>query len=169
MVRVPNGRLFLRAGITSLRADLKKVSFDSGSLVWHSPTEPVASCRCQERSALRTYFGGHYDPVQVFYPKRSRLIRPTNRCHTIYTEGAYVFGHNVTWPYNWKSGKKEDEDDLEPRSSGDSSDSGFREDLAQASIDQSSQSNVSVTDMTILSPPQSDPSTTRSSEPPLTP
>jgi hypothetical protein len=162
---LPKGRYYLAAS----GADLKKVSFDSGSLVWHSPTEPVASCRCQERSALRTYFGGHYDPVQVFYPKRSRLIRPTNRCHTIYTDGAYVFGHNVTRPYNWKAGKKEDEDDLEPRSSGDSSDSGFREDLAQASIDQSSQSNVSVTDTTILSPLQSDPSTARSSEPPLTP
>lgn len=149
-------------------ADLENISFDSGRLVWHSPTEPIARCRCQGGSAFRPHFGGHHDPVQVFYPKRSRLILPTNRCHTIHTDGAYVFGHNVTWPYNWKAGRNEDEDDLEERSSGDSSHSRFREDLAQASTHQSSQSSVSGTDSTMISPLQSDLLTTRSSEPPLT-
>lgn len=150
-------------------ADLEKISFDSGRLVWHSPTEPIAPCHCQGHSLLRPHFGGHHDPVQVFYPKRSRLILPTNRCDTIHTDGAYVFGHNVTWPYNWKAGKKEDEDDLEERSSGDSSDSGFREDFARASVDQSSESSVSGTDATTLSPLQSNLLTTRLSERPLTP
>lgn len=102
-------------------ADLEKFSLDSGRLIWHSPTEPVMSCRCQERSASSPDFGGHHDPVQVFYPKRSRLILPTRRCHTIYTDGAYVFGHNVTWPYNWKAGRNENEEDLEEGSSSHSS------------------------------------------------
>lgn len=147
-------------------ADLDKISFDSGRLVWHSPTEPIASCRCQGRSLLRPRFGGHHDPVQVFYPKRSRLILPTKRCDKIHTDGAYVFGHNVTWPYNWKAGKHEDEDDLEERKSGDPSDSRLREDFAQAAIDQSPQSSVIAT---TPSPLQSDLLTTRSSEPSLTP
>lgn len=152
-------------------ADLEKVSFDSGRLVWHSPTEPVTSCHCQGRLPFRPHssFGRHHDPVQVFYPRRSRLILPTNRPNTIYTDGAYVFGHNIAWPYSWKPGRHEDEDDLEERSSGDSSDSGFREGLSRAFMDQSSQSSYSGTDATMLSPIQSGLLTTPSADPPLTP
>lgn len=174
---LPKNKYYLAAG----GLDLESVKLDPGRLVWHSPAEPVAPCQCQGRSALKSTFGssGHHDPVQVFYPKRSRHVLPINRPVTIHSGGAYVFGHNVTWRYRWKAGKDEGGEDLEvegdpissvprvERTSHHSAETDSRSSQATGwpTVAHSSQSHGSATDAATPSSLPSGPSTTLLSQP----
>lgn len=131
--------------------DLENVKFNPRQLVWHSPASPIASCPCQGRSTLLPKLGGsHHDPVQVFYPKMSRLIRAINTpdMATIHTEGAYVFGYNITWPYRWRPGRHKDGEDIEESSI--SSTHGER--IPGISIEPCSQSSTSETGSYVVTP-----------------
>ena len=89
-------------------------------LLWHSPDRLFARCYCQGqniRQTLTRVLRSHHDPVQVFYPKRSRLILKAERPDGLCNSGAIIFGHNVSWPYRWRERLTKDvnveEEDLE--------------------------------------------------------
>lgn len=111
---LPKGQSYLAAS----GFDLAKVKFHRLGLVWHCPVQPVTPCRCQDHGAQKLFVsltrGSHHDPVQFFWPKKSRHILPLRKPETINVDGAYVFGHNFTWSrYRWKAQKDDNEEDLE--------------------------------------------------------
>jgi hypothetical protein len=116
--RLPTQKYYLGASVFDLnnimkkfgdkRADPPRIVHD---LLWHCPGDVVAPCRCQghgPRQMIRRAFRRHHDPVQVFYPKRSRLILPIRGPDMLEDGGAVVFGHSVEWPYRWRENGNED-------------------------------------------------------------
>ena len=92
-------------------------------LIWHSPHDPFAHCRCLGRNTFSRRFksaGTHHNPVQVFCPKRSKIFSKVRTPGNMGDSGAVVFGHNISWPYRWKETKSKDdaEDVLEQVSPG---------------------------------------------------
>ncbi len=82
-------------------------------LIWHCPAGMVARCQCQKHAGGSRFLGKfirHHDPVQGFYPRKSRFIRPLKGPGDLHNAGAVVFGHSVSWGYRWR---EIGDDDLE--------------------------------------------------------
>jgi serine/threonine protein kinase len=121
---LPTQKYYLAASVFDLKNIMTKFGNKHSDppklvqdLLWHCPGEIIAKCRCQGRGARQVVsraFNRHHDPVQVFYPKRSRLLLPMliQGPAVLEDKGAVVFGHSVTWGYRWRESPKE-EDDLE--------------------------------------------------------
>jgi hypothetical protein len=111
---LPTQKYYLAASVFDLKNIIKK--FGDGradplrpvhDLLWHCPGDLVAQCPCQGHS-VRGAFRQHHDPVQVFYPSKSRLILPIRGPDRLEDGGAVIFGHNVTWRYRWRESGCED-------------------------------------------------------------
>lgn len=76
-------------------------------LVWHCPGDILATCqgRCQLHGVAKVvhkFWKPHNDPVQVFYPERMHEYLRHGGPEKVYTDGAVVFGQNLSWKYRWR-------------------------------------------------------------------
>lgn len=109
---LPRQKYYLAASVFDLKNIMKKFGDRHANpvrpvhdLLWHSPEDPVASCRCQRQGTRNTTlrgFGRHHDPVQVFYPRKSRLGIPIQGPGALEEEGAIILGHRHKWGYCWR-------------------------------------------------------------------
>jgi len=125
---LPTREYYLAASVS----DLKKITNESSNewasllisvqgLLWHCPGDLVAPCPCQGRGVRQmicgAFRGPHIDPVQVFWPRMSRLIRPAIRGPARLEDGgAIAFGHNIAWKYHWRENGHEDLEEGDPPS-----------------------------------------------------
>ncbi|KAH8895964.1 hypothetical protein GQ53DRAFT_604704, partial [Thozetella sp. PMI_491] len=74
-------------------------------LIWHCPDRVTASCHCcSTPEATATALKPHHNPVQVFYPTASQLIPSViTDPEDLYSRGAVVFGHNISWGFRWRN------------------------------------------------------------------
>lgn len=108
---LPTQKYYLAASVFDMKEIVERFGNGWGNrhksihdLLWHCPRGVVAPCQCQSRPT-RTQ---HHDPVQVFYPKSSRLISRIQGPDRMEDNGAVVFGHSFTWRYHWRNnGRKE--------------------------------------------------------------
>jgi len=88
------------------------------SLEWYCLEKVVAVCPCQGQKPHQIMrlqeFKQHHDPVQVFFPKRLRLISHILGLGELEDGGAIIFGHNVSWRYRWRKNGTEDVEEGEP-------------------------------------------------------
>ena len=69
----------------------------SNTLIWHTPTTVLGSCRC--RGALGQ---DHCDPVQTFFPSAlSTRLLPRKQPILLEGHGALIFGHSSNFPWIW--------------------------------------------------------------------
>lgn len=76
-------------------------------LVWHCPGDILATCQgqCQLHGVTKVvnkFWKPHNDPVQVFYPAKMYEYLRHGGPEKVYTDGAVVFGHNLSWKYRWR-------------------------------------------------------------------
>ncbi|CZR60699.1 uncharacterized protein PAC_10595 [Phialocephala subalpina] len=120
---LPTQKYYLAASVFDLEKIMKKfgdIRADPvrlcSSLVWHCPGDIVSPCRCQAHGigqVFRKASSRHHDPVQVLYPRMSRLIKPRGP-ERLEGGGAIVFGHNFHWGYRWKEDGNEDLEEGDP-------------------------------------------------------
>ena len=121
---LPMQKYYLAASVFDLKNIMKK--FGDGlavplrpvhDLLWHCPGDLIAACQCQghgSRQMVRGAFRRHHDPVQVFYPRRSRLILHIRGPDRLEDGGAVVFGHNAAWRYRWRDSGHEELEEGSP-------------------------------------------------------
>lgn len=115
---LPTKKYYLGTSVFDLKNIMKKfgdMSMNSvricHDLLWHCPGDIIAPCWCQKHSMgqmIRKTFKQHHDPVQVLYPKRSRLILPIRGPDKLENGGAVAFGHSIEWGYRWRENGNED-------------------------------------------------------------
>jgi len=115
---LPTEKYYLGASVYDLKKIISKFGdMDANpvrlcrDLLWHCPGEFIAPCWCQKHTIgqiIRKTFRQHHDPVQVLYPKRSRLILPIRGPDKLGDGGAIVFGHSIEWGYRWRDNTDED-------------------------------------------------------------
>jgi hypothetical protein len=115
---LPTKKYYLGASVFDLKNIMKKFGDTSvdpirlcHDLLWHCPGDIIAPCWCQKHSIsqmIRKTFKLHHDPVQVLYPKRSRLVLPLRGPGKLKDDGAVVFGHSIDWGYRWRENGNDD-------------------------------------------------------------
>ena len=124
---LPKQRYYLAASVFDLNNIMRKFGDRTTSpirpshdLLWHCPGDLVAACQCQNhrnRQFWKTAFreqSRHHDPVQVFYPRKSRLFLHIRSPDRLEESGAIVFGHSASWGYHWKEDGEEGLGEGEP-------------------------------------------------------
>jgi hypothetical protein len=121
---LPEQKYYLAASVSDLNKAMENFGDRRANpprpvhgLLWHCPRNPVAPCHCQGHSArnrIPKAFSQHHDPVQVFYPSRSRMILRPQGPGSLDERGAVVFGHSVAWRYRWRESGDEDLEEGEP-------------------------------------------------------
>ncbi|KAN0078700.1 hypothetical protein V8E54_005213 [Elaphomyces granulatus] len=118
---LPTRKYYLAASVFDLKKIMEKFGNAVQDLLWHCPGDLVAPCPCQGRGVRQmicgAFRGPHIDPVQVFWPRMSRLIRPAIRGPARLEDGgAIAFGHNIAWKYHWRENGHEDLEEGDPPS-----------------------------------------------------
>lgn len=101
--RLPENKYYLAVAIPDLRKILETQGNDNASsieiakgVIWHSPGELFASCRC--KSALTK---DHCNLVQTFFPSNLAAKLLPRDPLSWDNNGAYIFGHNPLFDWNW--------------------------------------------------------------------
>ena len=100
--RVPFNKYYLTTRVSDLQAILETEGDDTldpmkicEGLLWFSPRESFDQCRPGPRRVSS-------DPVQVLWPMALKKRRPNLGKATLHTDGAVIFGHNVTHRILWE-------------------------------------------------------------------
>jgi hypothetical protein len=110
---LPKHKYYLAASVYDMNNIMRKFGNERADpiapvhgLLWHCPGDLTAPCQCQKQAVRQNFRGASrshdHDPVQVLYPKGSRLLGLKQiRKPKLESGGAVVFGHSISWRYRW--------------------------------------------------------------------
>lgn len=102
--QVPRNRFYLAACVRDLQRIMETHGDPAGSpmkvcddILWYNSSAAFDACEC-----VGSHNSKHSDFVQTLWPISLRSVLPRRPKPALQTEGAVIFGHNVTFKWKWE-------------------------------------------------------------------